>query len=61
MANVQVLIVDDYPEMRRLLWDILHPCSGISVIGEAGTGKADVAQVSRLQLTVVVIDFQLHP
>jgi DNA-binding NarL/FixJ family response regulator len=59
MENVQVLIVDDYPEMRRLLQDILHPYSGISVIGEAGTGEDAVAQVRSLRPSVVIIDFQL--
>jgi len=59
MENVQVLIVDDYPEMRRLLRDILHPYSGISVIGKAGTGEDAVTEARRLRPTVVIIDFQL--
>jgi two-component system, NarL family, invasion response regulator UvrY len=59
MGNVQVFIVDDYPEMRQLLRDTLHSYSGISVIGEAATGEDAVAQVKRLRPTVVIIDFQL--
>jgi DNA-binding NarL/FixJ family response regulator len=59
MGNVQVLIVDDYPEMRRLLRDILHPYSGIDVIGEAGTGEDAVTEATRLRPTVVIMDFQL--
>ena len=59
MGNIQVLIVDDYPEMRQLLRDMLHPHPGISVIGEAGTGEDAVAEARRLRPTVIIIDFQL--
>ena len=38
IQDVRVLLVDDYPQMRQLLRDILHRHPGISVIGEVGTG-----------------------
>lgn len=59
MGNIQVLIVDDYPEMRHLLRDMLHQHSEFSVIGEAETGEDAVAQATRLRPTVVIIDFHL--
>jgi CheY-like chemotaxis protein len=59
MGNVQVILVDDYPEMRELLRDILDRYPEISVIGEAETGEDAVAKVTRLRPPVVIIDFQL--
>ncbi len=59
MRNVQVLIVDDYPEMRELLRDVLARYPDFSVIGEAETGEDAVAKATTLQPTVVIIDFQL--
>ena len=59
MGTVQVLIVDDYPEMRQLLRDMLHHHPEISVIGEAGTGEEAVTEATRLRPTVVIMDFQL--
>ena len=59
MGNLQVLIVDDYPEMRHLIRDMLHAHPGISVIGEAGTGEDAVAEATRLRPTVIIIDFRL--
>lgn len=59
MGNLQVLIVDDYPEMRHLIRDMLHAYPGISVIGEAGTGEDAVAEATRLRPTVIIIDFRL--
>jgi DNA-binding NarL/FixJ family response regulator len=59
MRNVRVLIVDDYPQMRQLLRDMLHHHPEISVIGEAGTGEEAVTEATRLRPTVVIIDFQL--
>jgi DNA-binding NarL/FixJ family response regulator len=59
MRNVQVLIVDDYPQMRHLLREVLHPHPGISVIGEAGTGEDAVIEAARLRPTLVIIDFHL--
>jgi DNA-binding NarL/FixJ family response regulator len=37
----------------------LAPYSGISVIGEAGTGDDDVTEARRLRPAVAIIDFQL--
>jgi len=59
MGNVDVLIVDDYPEMRQLLRDILHPYLEITVIGEAATGEEAVTEATRLRPTVVILDLQL--
>jgi DNA-binding NarL/FixJ family response regulator len=59
MGNIQVLIVDDYPEMRQLLREVLDPHPGITVIGEARTGEDAVIEAARLRPTLVIIDFQL--
>ena len=59
IQDVRVLLVDDYPQMRQLLRDILHPHPDISVIGEVGTGEDAVTEATRLRPTVVIMDFQL--
>ena len=59
MGNIQVLIVDDYPEMRQLLREVLHSHPRITVIGEARTGEDAVTEAARLRPTLVIIDFQL--
>ena len=56
---VSVLLVDDYPIIRRLARQILERHSDIHVVGEADTGEEAVAQVARLKPAVVVIDIQL--
>ena len=56
---ISVLLVDDYPVVRRLARQILERHSDIYVIGEADTGEEAVAEVARLKPAVVVIDIQL--
>lgn len=56
---ISVLLVDDYPIIRRMARQILERHSEIHVIGEADTGEEAVVQVARLKPAVVVIDIQL--
>ena len=56
---ISVLLVDDYPIIRRMARQILDRHSDIHVIGEADTGEEAVAQVDTLKPAVVVIDIQL--
>ncbi|HTR58739.1 MAG TPA: response regulator transcription factor [Casimicrobiaceae bacterium] len=61
MGNTQtrVFIVEDSPEVRQSLADLLHGIDGVSVVGEAGTPDDAVAGIRRTGPDCVVLDFQL--
>jgi len=54
----RVLVVDDVPEMRRLLTTVLH-LRGLSVVGEAADGRQAVELAEALQPDVVILDLGL--
>jgi DNA-binding NarL/FixJ family response regulator len=56
---ISVLLVDDFPVVRRLARQILERHSDIHVIGEADTAEEAVEQVARHKPSIVVIDIQL--
>jgi CheY-like chemotaxis protein len=56
---VRVLIVDDIPEMRRLVRTALRLHGGFQVVGEAGDGESAVEIATRCQPDIVVLDLGL--
>jgi len=58
-APVTVLLVDDHSLVRRGFRRLLEEDAGISVVGEASDGHEAVAEATRLQPNVVVMDFAL--
>jgi DNA-binding NarL/FixJ family response regulator len=50
-----VVLVDDYPEMRQLLRDILERYPDMQIVGEAASGEEAVTQCSKTKPTVVII------
>jgi DNA-binding NarL/FixJ family response regulator len=58
-APITVLLVDDHILVRRGFRRVLEEDSEISVVGEAGDGDQAVAEATRLQPAVVVMDFGL--
>jgi DNA-binding NarL/FixJ family response regulator len=58
-AQTRVFIVEDSPEVRRSLVDLLHEIDGVSVVGEAETPDEAVAGIRRTDPDCVVLDFQL--
>jgi DNA-binding NarL/FixJ family response regulator len=54
----RVLVVDDVPEMRRLLATVLE-LRGLSVVGEAADGRLAVELADSLQPDVVILDLGL--
>jgi CheY-like chemotaxis protein len=61
LANVpiSVLLVDDAPEVRRLLRTALRFRGAFSVVGEAADGSGAIAIAARLQPDIVVLDIGL--
>lgn len=58
--TVRVLLVDDHAMMRAGLKSLLEEANaGISVVGEAGNGRAALQQASELKPDVVVMDITM--
>jgi DNA-binding NarL/FixJ family response regulator len=54
-----VLICDDNDAMRALLGEIVRSDSGLRVVGEASDGNDAVAQATRLQPDVILLDLAM--
>ncbi len=58
-SDLRVLLVDDMPEVRRLVRTALRFRGGFDVVGEASTGVAAVTLVEELAPDLVVLDLGL--
>lgn len=58
-ATVRLLLVEDHPIMRAGVRSVLESATDIETIGEAGTGKAALAIVKKLNPDVVLLDIGL--
>ena len=56
---IRVLLVDDVPEVRRLVRTALRFHGLFSVVGEAADGAAAIAQTKQLRPDIVVLDIGL--
>jgi DNA-binding NarL/FixJ family response regulator len=56
---IRVLLVDDVPEVRRLVRTALRFRGQFTVVGEAADGAAAIAQTQELRPDVVVLDIGL--
>ena len=58
-SDVRVLICDDSAPMRMLLRSIIELQTGLVVAGEAGDGYEAIAEASRLQPEVILLDLAM--
>jgi DNA-binding NarL/FixJ family response regulator len=58
-AKVRILICDDYAPMRALLRLIIEERADFTVVGEAGGGDEAIAEATRLQPDVVLLDLAM--
>ncbi len=56
---VRVLIVDDMPQVRQELHEVLQLTGELEVVGEAANGLEAVAQAEALHPDVVVMDLEM--
>lgn len=58
-ADVRVLLCDDYAPMRALLRSIIEERAGLAVAGEAADGHEAIAEATRLQPDVILLDLAM--
>ena len=56
---IKVVLVDDHALVRSGIREMLHNTKGISVIGDAGTGREGIELVRRLTPELVILDVKL--
>ena len=56
LATVRVLVVDDAPEVRRLLAHRLPIYGAFEIVAEAADGEAGIAEAGAVQPDLVVLD-----
>lgn len=59
MANIRILLVDDYPYFHQAVIRLLRTEPQFEVVGSAGSGEDALEQVSLLLPDVVLLDFTL--
>ncbi len=57
--SVRVLLVDDFPVVRRGVRNVLSAVDGVEVVGEAATSDDALAQVTSLRPDIVFMDISL--
>lgn len=58
-AGTRILLVDDFPAIRRGLRVMLESRAGWIIIGEAGDGEQGLAQAQRFHPDVAVVDISM--
>lgn len=56
---IDILLVEDHPQVRRLLRDLLATYADLRIVGEAQSGEEALSLVATLQPAVVIIDIHL--
>jgi DNA-binding NarL/FixJ family response regulator len=59
MANVRVLLADDFQDFRRIVRTFLNKFPNVSVVGEACDGLEAVEKVGLLRPDVVLMDITM--
>lgn len=58
-TEIEILVVDDYPLVRRSVSRLLSSESSLKVVGQAADGIEALQQIRALQPTVVVMDIKM--
>jgi len=56
---ISILLVEDHPQVRRLLRELLATYTDLRIVGEAQSGEEALSLVATLQPAVVIIDIHL--
>jgi len=58
-APIRVMVVDDHPDVRRVLRGVLETAGGIEVCGEAGSVAESSLVINRTEPDIAIIDLGL--
>jgi two-component system chemotaxis response regulator CheB len=56
---IRVLVVDDSPILRQLIWSILESDPDLQVVGQARNGEEAVALCQRLEPDIITMDIRM--
>lgn len=56
---LRVMIADDERPARRFLANVLEACSGVDIVGEAGSGEEAIAVIGRTRPDLALLDLQM--
>ncbi len=59
MNTIRVVLVDDHPVVRRGLRGLLEKDEGITIVGEASTGREALKLTYELQPDILILDMEL--
>ncbi len=59
MNEIRVLLVDDHPIVRKGIHDLLDAAQGISVVGEANSGREALQMIKAVKPDIVLLDIEL--
>lgn len=59
MANVRVLVVEDFEPFRRLIYSMLGKMPGLQIVGEASDGLEAVRKAEELRPDLILLDVGL--
>lgn len=59
MGEIRVLIADDHPIVCKGIHDLLNAAPGISVVGEASSGRQALQMITALKPDVVLLDMEM--
>lgn len=59
MAQIRVVLADDFQDFRKIVRTFLNKLPNVSVVGEASDGVEAVEKVEQLQPDVVVMDITM--
>jgi DNA-binding NarL/FixJ family response regulator len=57
--DLRVLVCDDFEPLRVLLREVIGACPGMTVAGEAADGHEAIAEATRLQPDVILLDLAM--
>jgi CheY-like chemotaxis protein len=60
LANLHILVVDDYQPMRHIMRGILREW-GISNVGEASNGREALDMLKNFQADILITDYRMFP
>jgi len=58
-TRIRILLVDDYPVLRKGLIQVIEADPSLQVVAEADDGEAALAQIEELKPNIAVVDIDM--